>query len=117
MQDIKQVIIIIKSLNMRKGKMIAQGCHASLGAFLKIQNTNIAKHWFSLGQKKIVVSVNTESDLFDIKKICDEKNINYELITDAGHTEFNGVPTITALGIGPVESSIIDPITKHLQLL
>ena len=30
MKDIKQVIIIRKDLNMRKGKMIAQGSHSSM---------------------------------------------------------------------------------------
>lgn len=32
--DHKQVIVIQKSLNMRKGKMVAQGAHASMGAIL-----------------------------------------------------------------------------------
>lgn len=117
--DIKQVIILIKSLNMRKGKMIAQGCHASLGSYLKIQNTKIAQKWYKEGQKKIVLSVNTESELLEIQRQCIDRNINCELIIDAGHTEFNGIPTITALGIGPVESTVIDSITKqeHLKLL
>lgn len=104
---------------MRKGKMIAQGCHASLGAFLKIQNSEIAKQWITNGQKKIVLSVNSEKELLEIQTQCNMKNINCELIIDAGHTEFNGISTITALGIGPVESSKIDPITKqdNLKLL
>ena len=32
----KQVIVIRKDLNMRKGKMVAQGAHASLRAILKL---------------------------------------------------------------------------------
>ena len=32
---VKQVIVMRKDLNMRKGKMIAQGSHASLGSLLK----------------------------------------------------------------------------------
>lgn len=32
--DAKQVIVMRKDLNMRKGKMIAQGAHASLKVFL-----------------------------------------------------------------------------------
>ena len=30
----KQVIVLRKDLNMRKGKMVAQGAHASMGAIL-----------------------------------------------------------------------------------
>ncbi len=34
--NVKQVIIIRKDLNMRKGKMIAQACHASLAVLLNL---------------------------------------------------------------------------------
>lgn len=34
MNDVKQVIVIRKDLNMRKGKMIAQGAHASMKVIL-----------------------------------------------------------------------------------
>ena len=36
MKSIKQIIIIRKDLNMRKGKMIAQGAHASLAVILNM---------------------------------------------------------------------------------
>jgi len=36
----KQVIIIRKDLNMRKGKMIAQGAHASMKATLNYLEDN-----------------------------------------------------------------------------
>ena len=40
---LKQVIIVRKDLNMRKGKMIAQGAHASLtAAFAAVNNYRIA---------------------------------------------------------------------------
>ena len=39
------------------------------------------------------------------------------LITDAGDTEFGGVPTVTALGIGPHFSSKLAPVTGELKLL
>ena len=32
--DHKQVIVLRKDLNMRKGKMVAQGAHASMAALL-----------------------------------------------------------------------------------
>ena len=33
---VKQVIVMRKDLNMRKGKMIAQGSHASVNAILNL---------------------------------------------------------------------------------
>ena len=37
--------------------------------------------------------------------------------SDAGLTEFGGVPTYTALAIGPDEEAKLDELTKDLQLL
>ena len=39
------------------------------------------------------------------------------LIRDAGLTEFAGVPTLTAVAVGPAELSKVDAITSHLKLL
>ena len=39
------------------------------------------------------------------------------IIRDSGFTEFNGVPTLTAVAIGPDYPEVIDPLTKHLKLL
>ena len=38
------------------------------------------------------------------------------LIRDAGHTEFDGVPTLTCCAIGPDDEAKIDPITGELSL-
>jgi PTH2 family peptidyl-tRNA hydrolase len=35
---------------------------------------------------------------------------------DAGKTEFNGVPTLTCIAIGPEYEDIINPITGQLEL-
>lgn len=36
--NVKQVIVMRKDLNMRRGKQIAQGAHASMAALLKFFN-------------------------------------------------------------------------------
>ncbi len=43
--------------------------------------------------------------------------LQVHLITDSGKTEFHGQPTRTCLAIGPDESSRIDTVTGHLELL
>ena len=125
----KQVIVMRKDLNMRKGKIAAQASHASLGAILNygsytteyqytldIHNDAVHK-WLEGRFTKVCVSVDSEDELHDIKKHADELGVNVKLIQDAGLTEFGGVPTYTCLAIGPDYPKNLDPITGHLKLL
>lgn len=120
MSNIKQVIVMRKDLNMRKGKMVAQGAHASLGAFntsLKNKNHLEINQWIDNGQSKICVSVDSERELIEIHTNALKIGLVSCMITDAGKTEFNGKPTRTCLCIGPNKSEDIDKITGHLKLL
>lgn len=125
MRDIKQIIIIRKDLNMRKGKMIAQGAHASVGLILDAQRKNKItepmKLWMDpesgYGFKKICVYVNSEEELLHYAHLAYAKQIPCKVITDAGDTEFGGLPTITCLAMGPHWSDELDPITGNLPLL
>lgn len=127
----KQVIIIRKDLNMQKGKCVAQGSHASLKVFFdkmsikELDNTSASfiidtveeLDWIMDGFTKIVVGVNSEQELLDLYKKAKENNLLCSLVQDAGRTEFNGVPTYTAVAIGPANSEDIDKITGGLSLL
>ncbi len=110
----KQVIVIRKDLNMRKGKMVAQGSHASLMAYLKASK-EVQKEWLNNGQTKICVSVDSEEELLNIFKAADT-NFPVSLVRDAGHTEVEP-GTLTAVGIGPAPVDLIDQITGKLKLL
>ena len=132
-REVKQVIVMRKDLKMRKGKMIAQGAHASLGALLKFFDKQEANErieysiWFNKGSildtwlngifTKICVSVDTEEDLEKLKDQCEAYGIPCALITDCGLTEFHDVPTKTCLGIGPWFAEEIDKVTGKLPLL
>lgn len=130
--EIKQVIIIRKDLNMRKGKIAAQASHASMKVFFdklktlfysngasynEIYLTPEETNWVQGIFTKIVVSVNSEQELLDIYNKAKESNMLCSLIQDCGLTEFKGVPTYTAVAIGPAESFKINNITAHLSLL
>lgn len=131
MSNPKQIIVLRKDLNMRKGKMVAQGAHASMAVFFNAmhfnshsdfgmfgnQVTNAMKEWIEGSFTKICVSVNSEQELLDLHALAESKGIVCALIKDAGHTEFGGVPTYTALAIGPEYPEILDPVTSHLPLL
>jgi len=122
-EPVKQVIVMRTDLNMRKGKMVAQGSHASI-AFLcrKMQNkdyefTEAEKSWVEGTFAKVCVGVGSEEELLNIYREANSRGVLVSLITDSGRTEFNGVQTNTCLAVGPDFNSKIDPITKHLKLL
>lgn len=126
--NVKQVIVIRKDLNMRKGKMVAQGAHASMGAIFSIANkeyfslhvpilTEAMRSWIYGKFTKVCVSVDSEQELVDLYNQAKTAGLISCLIEDAGLTEFGGVPTKTALAIGPDQSEKIDVITGHLKLL
>jgi len=117
--SLKQVICVRKDLNMRKGKMVAQGSHASLMSYtnsLTPKNYSIAGEWLNDGQTKICVGVDSEQQLRDIYAEARLAGLPCSLVLDAGHTEFKE-PTYTACAIGPADSDEIDKITGALKLL
>lgn len=113
----KQIIVIRNDLNMRKGKMVAQGAHASVSAVLKLLGSKEVATWLNEGMTKITVKVESEQELLDVYKAAKEKGLPAQLIKDAGKTEFKGVPTLTALAIGPADNDAIDKVTGNLKLL
>lgn len=134
--NIKQVIVIRTDLNMRKGKMVAQGAHASMKVLIDKmydnENTNysslelgvdddwdwpVVKQWINGTFTKICVGIGSEFDFHTIHQNALRAKLPCAVIQDNGYTEFHGVPTYTALAIGPAESEKIDEITGHLKLL
>ena len=101
-----------KDLNMRKGKMISQGAHASMAVILNM-GTRISdrfnidplpqatKEWLNGSFTKITVYVNSEQELLDVYAKAEAAGTPCAIIKDAGRTEFNGVPTLTCCAIGP----------------
>ena len=81
-----------------------------------IDHANLIK-WLEGSFAKIVVSCDSEEELLELQKQAKEANLLNALITDAGATEFNGVPTVTCLAIGPHSSEEINKITGNLKLL
>ena len=118
---IKQVIVIRKDLKMRRGKEIAQGSHASC-AFLaecatgKRPLSEVEAEWLSDHFTKVCLQVNSEEELLGVHAAAQSAGLRSSLITDAGKTEFGGVPTKTCLAIGPDYATKIDSVTGHLSL-
>ncbi len=117
MSELKQMIVMRKDLNMRKGKMVAQGAHASMKALLEnMEHPNI-KQWLAGPFAKIAVGVDSEDELMAVLEKAKAAGLITALITDAGRTEFNGVPTNTCIAVGPATNEDLVPITGDLKLL
>ena len=124
----KQVIVMRKDLNMRKGKMIAQGAHASLKVFtdrrrdvddetFAIALTPAMAEWLTGRFTKVCVSVTSEAELDAVVERARAANVPVALIVDSGKTEFHGQPTKTCCAVGPAWSDEVDAITGELPLL
>ena len=135
----KMMIVIRRDLKMRKGKIAAQAGHACIEAALRAlqkegrlndiepvsdgillndnggTNTPLSD-WFNYGCAKVCVYVDSEEELLDIAKKADEKGIIAAVITDAGMTEFHGVPTKTCLALEPLPAEVADTLTGGLPL-
>jgi peptidyl-tRNA hydrolase, PTH2 family len=126
-QSAKQVIVMRKDLGMRKGKMIAQGAHASLRVLLErgaasgdqyvIEMTEPMRAWMTGRFTKVCVSVDSEAALDDVVARAKAAGVPCALIVDAGQTEFHGVPTKTCCAVGPAWTDDVDAITGALPLL
>ncbi len=106
MSDIKQVIVVRKDLNMRKGKMSAMSAHASMKVFFdkmipfstendiykNLYHCNFTPEmvdWMNGIFKKIVVSCDSEEELLYLYERAKDKRIPSAIIEDNGLTEFN----------------------------
>jgi len=67
--------------------------------------------------KKVCVSCNSEKELLELYDTAKKLGMPCSLITDAGLTEFGGVPTRTCIAIGSYYSEEIDKVTGDLKLL
>ncbi len=113
---VKQVIIIRSDLKMRRGKEIAQACHASTQWILDVAEqhsgfTETERHWLNNGTPKIVLHCKSEAELIRIHDVAKANFLRSHLVCDEGRTEFHGIPTYTAVAIGPNIALDIDQIT------
>lgn len=135
----KMMIVMRRDLKMRKGKIAAQAGHACIDAILmalhkegrmndfemtaegiELKATDKPatplSDWFLYGCAKVCVYVDSEEALLAIAQKANEKGILASVITDAGMTEFHGVPTKTCLALEPLPAEIADELTGALPL-
>ena len=116
--EYKQVIVLRTDLGMSVGKLISQACHACLEAVEEAKKTKHEawRRWQDEGAKKVVLQVESLEELLELAEDARELGLPYAVIEDRGLTE---VPpgTVTALGVGPERSELVDRVTGGLKLL
>lgn len=116
--EFKQVIIVRSDLKMSIGKTAVQVAHASVSALEECRRMYPAwvNVWMREGQKKIVLKVRDEQELYQIYRKAKNMDLPVAIIEDAGLTELEpGTPT--TVGIGPAPAKEIDKITGSIPLL
>ena len=131
----KMIFVVRNDLNMGKGKIAAQCCHAAVGLYRNILYENLdyfeghsigredfkqwrewLHGWELTAEAKICVKVDSEKDMDSLFNTCLKEKINCYLVVDAGRTQIEA-GSKTVLGIGPCPIDRMDKITKHLKLL
>lgn len=100
---------------MGKGKLVAQGAHASLRAYQNASDS-LRSDWEAEGEKKVVVAVNSRKELLDLHRRAKQAKIPCAMVKDAGLTQTRP-GTLTAVALGPAPTRSLDALTKHLKLL
>lgn len=128
-QDARQVIIVSTQAKMPKGKVAAQVAHASLGALLTLATTqgtqwtlDLSEHpdvhaWLSHSFTKVAVKCDDPDEMVAIYERAKAMGLPCAQIVDEGRTHFNGVATLTTVGIGPASPATLAGLTGHLKLL
>jgi PTH2 family peptidyl-tRNA hydrolase len=116
--NVKLVFVVRTDVGIGKGKLASQCSHAAVRCYQNALSTapKTLRLWELKGQPKIVLKADGEQYLLQLCDKAKALGLVTAIIRDAGKTQIES-GTVTVLGIGPGESSIVDQITKHLKLL
>ena len=111
----KQVIVVNEALKLPRGKLAAQVAHASVAALLSADPDKV-QSWLDTGMAKIVLQVDSETELLRLHTLAQQSDLPAALIQDAGRTVL-AAETTTCLGIGPDDDERVNEVTGNLSLL
>jgi peptidyl-tRNA hydrolase len=88
----KMILVVRNDLNMGKGKIAAQCCHAAVGVIQELLERDqdyLVSVWNNNGAMKIAVKINSEEELDQLEIAAIEAGLPNYLVIDAGHTQVN----------------------------
>jgi peptidyl-tRNA hydrolase, PTH2 family len=129
---VKQIIVLRADLAMLAGKAASQAAHASIRFLtqrlvsmevriedaleMRVALSEPELLWVKGQFTKIVTRVPDEESMWELNHRAVNAGLQSHMVVDSGHTVFDGVPTLTAMAIGPDYSSKLNPVTGHLEL-
>lgn len=119
--ELKQVYIVRTDLEMGKGKIAAQCCHAAVKCVSDLmskgdETKKLLEKWEWQGSRKVVLKASSEQELSDLLKTARKNGIYATHIRDAGRTQI-AAGSMTVGVIGPANEDEIDTVSGHLKLL
>ncbi|TFL06442.1 PTH2-domain-containing protein [Pterulicium gracile] len=120
LEPCKMVLIVRTDLKLKAGETAEHCSRATLDCFkvLSHRNPKLVRHWERTGQAKIALKAKSEQQILELEAAAKKENLcarlAYEKTTEASGT-VRRVPTVLAVGPGPVE--IVNRISGKLRLL
>lgn len=126
--NIKQVIVIRKDLNMKKGHMAAQVANASMqflinnneskrGDEIFVKLTGSEAMWLTGSFAKSIVSVDSEDALQELVFRAELEGVEVHPITESDEEDEDSISTITCAAFGPCDAAILDRLTGNLRIV
>lgn len=126
MNDVKQVIVVRKDLNMKKGQLAAHVAEASI-KFLTDNNESVRGDeltiklnpeeaiWLNEGFSKIVLGIDSKDALQDLLFRAELDGIEAYPIVVSSPSEFNGDKTLVCAAFGPATSQDLSKVIGKLK--
>ena len=115
MFNYKQCIVVRTDLKISCPKLCVQVAHASIDSFLLSNECN-KKDWYKEGQKKVILSVKSEEEIYELETRANELNIKSSIIQDLGYTELEP-NTTTCIVFEILPNEVINKLTGNLPIL
>ncbi|AET39719.1 aminoacyl-tRNA hydrolase Ecym_4699 [Eremothecium cymbalariae DBVPG len=121
--EVRMALVVRSDLQMTKGKVAAQCCHAALACYRLIAeepsrdsyNPHMVSRWLSRGQAKITLKCPDKESMDELFANALALGINCYVVHDAGRTQIEA-GSATVLGLGPAPKAILDEVTGGLKL-
>lgn len=128
MNDVKQVIVVRKDINIKKGRLAAYVAEASI-LFL-VENNESDRHdelaiklnpeesiWLREGRSRIVLGINSGDGLRDLLLKAELDGVEAHPLIVQDRSEFDGDRTLVCASFGPASSQDLSKIIGKLKAI
>ena len=116
--ELRLYCLVRTDIEIPVGKLTAQTGHAYCTVIfnaIRDGDRDQVQKYFDNDQPKITLRAKNLASIERAARECKEAGINHFVVTDAGRTVFNE-PTVTCMGIGPVQKGELPKFVQRMQL-